>query len=106
MLHAHATCACTCTYYMHMQADQLLEMGFRPDVLKILAALRPSAATRQTLLFSATLPKDVVKVAEFATRDATLVDTVGEEAEQTNAHVAQVPTNATPHAAPSPSPSP
>ena len=71
------------------EADQLLEMGFRPDVLRILDALRPSAATRQTLLFSATLPKDVLKVAQFATRDATLVDTVGEEAEQTNAHVAQ-----------------
>ena len=71
------------------EADQLLAMGFRPDVLRILDALRPSAATRQTLLFSATLPKDVLKVAQFATRDATLVDTVGEEAEQTNAHVAQ-----------------
>lgn len=65
-------------------------MGFRPDVLKILEALKPSAATRQTLLFSATLPKDVLRVAEFATRGAVLVDTVGEDEEQTNAHVHQV----------------
>ena len=76
------------------EADQLLEMGFRPDVLKILAALQPSASTRQTLLFSATLPKDVLSVAEFATRDATLVDTVGDDAEQTNAHVQQWATRA------------
>ena len=74
------------------EADQLLEMGFRPDVTKILQALLPSAPTRQTLLFSATLPKDVLKVAEFATRGATLVDTVGEDEEQTNAHVDQVVT--------------
>ena len=34
-----------------LQADQLLEMGFRPDVLKILSALEPTASTRQTLSF-------------------------------------------------------
>ena len=71
------------------EADQLLEMGFRPDVLKILEALKATAASRQTLLFSATLPKDVLSVAEFATREARLIDTVGEAAEQTHAHVTQ-----------------
>ena len=35
-----------------------------------------SALTRQTLLFSATLPKDVLRVAQFATREAQLIDTV------------------------------
>ena len=50
------------------EADQLLEMGFRPDVTKILAKLQPSAATRQTLLFSATMPQDVMAIAKFATR--------------------------------------
>ena len=48
------------------EADQLLEMGFRPDVLKILAALQPSAATRQTLLFSATMPNKIQAVAKSA----------------------------------------
>ena len=72
------------------EADQLLEMGFRPAVLEILEPLKPSAPTRQTLLFSATLPKDVLKVAQFATHgDAQLIDTVGEEETQTNAHVEQ-----------------
>lgn len=50
------------------EADQLLEMGFRPDVTKILAKLQPSAPTRQTLLFSATMPQDVMSIAKFATR--------------------------------------
>mmetsp|Transcript_18252 Transcript_18252/g.58785 ORF Transcript_18252/g.58785 Transcript_18252/m.58785 type:complete len:617 (+) Transcript_18252:405-2255(+) len=76
------------------EADQLLEMGFRPDIQKILQALAPSRERRMTLLFSATLPKDVLSVAQIATRgpDRTkLVDTVGEET-NTNAQVEQAST--------------
>ena len=65
------------------EADQLLEMGFRPDITKILnklAEVGATAARRQTLLFSATMPADVLGVAKFAMRsDATMVDTVGAE---------------------------
>ncbi|KOO33436.1 hypothetical protein Ctob_012217, partial [Chrysochromulina tobinii] len=76
---------------MFDEADQLLEMGFRPDLTKILAALQPTAGQRQTLLFSATMPKDVLQVAQFATRqgDCQLIDTVGEEDQATHAHVPQ-----------------
>ncbi|KAL7526379.1 hypothetical protein ACHAXR_001462, partial [Thalassiosira sp. AJA248-18] len=38
------------------EADQLLDMGFRPDIERILRLLQPSCQTRQTLLFSATIP--------------------------------------------------
>ena len=41
---------------------------------------------------SATLPKDVLSVAQFATRDAQLIDTVGDDDEQTNVHVNQAVT--------------
>ena len=65
------------------EADQLLEMGFRPDVTKILNKLAEVGATparRQTLLFSATMPSDVLGIAKFAMKpDAVLVDTVGSE---------------------------
>ena len=44
------------------EADQLLDMGFRPAIEAILRALRPTAASRQTLLFSATMPHDVAQV--------------------------------------------
>ena len=44
------------------EADQLLEMGFRPDITKILAALEKTKAERQTLLFSATLMQDILQV--------------------------------------------
>ena len=66
--------------------------GLASQLGRILNALRPSASTRQTLLFSATLPKDVLAVAKFATRDALLVDTVGDEEQQTNEHVPQCAT--------------
>jgi len=71
------------------EADQLLEMGFRPEVTKMLEALLPSKAHRQTLLFSATLPHNVLEVAKIAAHPTVqLVDTVGEE-EQTNTQVEQ-----------------
>jgi ATP-dependent RNA helicase MSS116 len=69
------------------EADQLLDMGFRDSLDKILAALPPA---RQTLLFSATLPAGVRAVAKAALRhDHVFVDTVGDDAQQTNTQVAQ-----------------
>ena len=49
------------------EADRMLDMGFWPDVRKIVSAL-PSRGTslgrlRQTLLFSATMPEDVIRLA-------------------------------------------
>jgi ATP-dependent RNA helicase RhlE len=42
------------------EADRMMDMGFWPDVRRIIAAL-PSE--RQTLLFSATMPDDVIRLA-------------------------------------------
>eukprot|EP00122_Pirum_gemmata_P000136 Pgem_evm1s116 len=71
------------------EADQLLDMGFRNDLEKIMNFL-PPPAQRQTLLFSATLPPAVHQIKHIALRnDHEFVDTVGEDNEHTHSHVQQ-----------------
>jgi ATP-dependent RNA helicase RhlE len=52
------------------EADRMMDMGFWPDVRRIIAAL---PAERQTLLFSATMPNEVVRDALEITHDAKYV---------------------------------
>ena len=54
------------------EADRMMDMGFWPDVRRIVASL-PDCAARQTLLFSATMPEDVMKLADEVVRDASFV---------------------------------
>ncbi|HEY6568510.1 MAG TPA: DEAD/DEAH box helicase [Actinomycetota bacterium] len=49
------------------EADRMLDMGFLPDVRRILDQLRPD---RQTMLFSATLDGEIGKLAAGYTNDA------------------------------------
>jgi superfamily II DNA/RNA helicase len=51
------------------EADRMLDMGFLPDVRRILEMLRTD---RQTMLFSATLHGEVGRLAERFTRDSVL----------------------------------
>jgi ATP-dependent RNA helicase RhlE len=55
------------------EADRMMDMGFWPDVRRIIASLPSSDAGRQTLLFSATMPNEVVKDALEITRNAKYV---------------------------------
>jgi ATP-dependent RNA helicase RhlE len=54
------------------EADRMMDMGFWPDVRRIVAVL-PDAAARQTLLFSATMPEPVMRLADEVVRDAKFV---------------------------------
>lgn len=57
-------------YVVFDEADRLFEMGFAAQLSEILYALPPS---RQTLLFSATLPKSLVEFARAGLQDPVLV---------------------------------
>ncbi len=57
------------------EADEMLDLGFREDLQFI---LETTPKSRRTLLFSATLPKAIVTLAQHYQRDAFRIQTIGE----------------------------
>jgi ATP-dependent RNA helicase DDX5/DBP2 len=54
------------TYLVLDEADRMLDMGFEPQLRKIVDQIRPD---RQTLMWSATWPKEVKRLAEDYLKD-------------------------------------
>lgn len=71
------------------EADRMLDMGFINDIRKIVAKL---PIKRQTLFFSATMPKDIAELADSMLRDPArvAVTPVSSTAERINQRIIQV----------------
>jgi ATP-dependent RNA helicase RhlE len=54
------------------EADRMMDMGFWPDVRRIAEALPPSS-NRQTMLFSATMPEEVMRFADTLAPDSVFI---------------------------------
>lgn len=70
-------CSLACVKYLVLdEADRCLDMGFEPQIRQILSKM-PEKNSRQTLLYSATFPKEIQQLArDFLVQDYTFV-TVG-----------------------------
>lgn len=75
------------TYLVLDEADRMLDMGFEPQMRRIVSQIRPD---RQTLMWSATWPREVQSLARDFCREDPVKVTVGSHDLQANQNINQV----------------
>jgi len=74
------------TYLCLDEADRMLDMGFEPQIRKVVSQIRPD---RQTLMWSATWPKEIQRLARDFCREDPVKLTIGNEELSLNPNITQ-----------------
>merc|ERR1719356_425386 len=74
------------TYLCLDEADRMLDMGFEPQIRKVVSQIRPD---RQTLMWSATWPREIQSMARDFCREDPVKLTIGSEELSLNPNITQ-----------------
>ena len=78
-----------CSYIVLDEADRMIDMGFEPQVNKILESLVVPREFRTTFMFSATMPSQIILLAQKFMRASPIIIRIGDEESGKNRKIEQ-----------------